>query len=223
MSAWSPAPRVEDPLHACGVVLSTPASPSPARRRRLYARRGATRSAKRRMDLSTRSLGIRPPGFIHVERVEKPISSRSASSRSATASGVPKTAYSPSTFVVGDLGQTVGAHLARLGRLRGRAVVNIEALVVAGQAASPDAELQAPFGKYGRRSRHPRPAGAGDSAAGTWTAIPILTRCVHAARAEATMRGAAGTDRSFWKWISASHTASKPKSSAAFICASGTP
>jgi hypothetical protein len=77
--------------------------------------------------------------------------------------------------------------------------------------------------KYGRRSRHPRPAGAGDSAAGTWTAIPILTRCVHAARAEATMRGAAGTDRSFWKWISASHTASKPKSSAAFICASGTP
>jgi hypothetical protein len=59
---------------------------------------------------------------------------------------VPKTAYSPSTFVVGDLGQTVGAHLARLGRLRGRAVVNIEALVVAGQAASPDAELQALFG-----------------------------------------------------------------------------
>ena len=34
------------------------------------------------------------------------------------------------------------------------------------------------------------------------------------------MSGAASTDRSFWKWISASHTASKPKSSAAFICAS---
>src|SRR5206468_5444524 len=54
----------------------------------------------------------------------------------------------------------------------------------------------------------------------TWTAIPILTRRVQAASAEAMTSGAARTDRSFWKWISANHTASKPKSSAALICAS---
>src|SRR5437773_1395589 len=54
----------------------------------------------------------------------------------------------------------------------------------------------------------------------TWTAIPILTRRVQAASAEAMTSGAARTDRSFWKWISANHTALKPKSSAAFICAS---
>ena len=50
--------------------------------------------------------------------------------------------------------------------------------------------------------------------------MPILTRRVQAASADAMINGAASTDRSFWKWISPSHTASKPKSSAAFICAS---
>src|SRR5712692_5304367 len=49
--------------------------------------------------------------------------------------------------------------------------------------------------------------------------MPILTRRVQVARAAATTSGDASTERSFWKWISASHTASKPRSSAAFICA----
>src|SRR2546427_4933263 len=98
-------------------------------------------------------------------------------------------------------------------------VERLEEAVVAGQAASPDAELQAPFGNMvdGRDILgQPKRVLSGR----TWTAIPILTRCVHAARVEATMSGAASTDRSFWKWISASHTVSKPKSSATFICAS---
>ena len=47
--------------------------------------------------------------------------------------------------------------------------------------------------------------------------MPILTRRVPAASAAAITRGEASTDRSFWKWISASQTASKPRSSAAFI------
>jgi hypothetical protein len=46
--------------------------------------------------------------------------------------------------------------------------------------------------------------------------MPILTRRVHAASAAAITSGDASTDRSFWKWISASQ-ASKPMSSAAFI------
>src|SRR5262245_54387958 len=50
--------------------------------------------------------------------------------------------------------------------------------------------------------------------------MPIFTRRVRVARAEAITRGEDSTERSFWKWISASHTASKPKSSAACICAS---
>jgi len=41
------------------------------------------------MEVSTRSLGICPPGFIHMESVENPIGSRSAESRSATSSGDP--------------------------------------------------------------------------------------------------------------------------------------
>ncbi len=53
----------------------------------------------------------------------------------------------------------------------------------------------------------------------TCTAIPIFTRRVQVARAAATTSGEASTERSFWKWISASHTASKPRSSAARIWA----
>src|SRR6266542_6948269 len=53
----------------------------------------------------------------------------------------------------------------------------------------------------------------------TWTAMPILIRRVQAASAAATTSGDDSTERSFWKWISASQTASRPSASAAFICA----
>src|SRR5262245_7895545 len=49
--------------------------------------------------------------------------------------------------------------------------------------------------------------------------MPILIRRVQVARAAAITSGDDSTERSFWKWISASHTASRPRSSAAFICA----
>ena len=41
-----------------------------ARWRRLYPSFGTTRSAKSRIDASTRSCGIWPPAFIHTESVE---------------------------------------------------------------------------------------------------------------------------------------------------------
>src|SRR5207247_2985255 len=50
-----------------------------------HVSRGATRSAKRRIDVSTRAWGIWPPGFIHADRLEKPSAWRSSSSRSTTA------------------------------------------------------------------------------------------------------------------------------------------
>src|SRR3989442_398198 len=50
------------------------------------------------------------------------------------------------------------------------------------------------------------------------TAMPIFTRCVRAAMAAATASGEASSERCFWKWISASQTASKPIDSAAAIC-----
>src|SRR6185295_20365398 len=53
--------------------------------------RGATRSAKRRMDVTVCSWGMRPPTFIQTDSVEKPRASRSSSRRSVTASGVPYT------------------------------------------------------------------------------------------------------------------------------------
>ena len=49
--------------------------------------------------------------------------------------------------------------------------------------------------------------------------MPILIRRVQPARAPATTSGEARTERSFWKWSSPSHTASKPSSSAARIWA----
>ena len=71
----------------------------PARARRVRARhglgstiqasRGATRSAKRRIEASTRAWGIWPPTFIQARRLVNPSASRSAPSRSSTASGVP--------------------------------------------------------------------------------------------------------------------------------------
>jgi hypothetical protein len=48
--------------------------------------------------------------------------------------------------------------------------------------------------------------------------MPIFTFRVATASADAITRGAESTDRSFWKWISASQTASKPRFSAVFIC-----
>src|SRR3984893_3337906 len=50
--------------------------------------------------------------------------------------------------------------------------------------------------------------------------MPILTRRVRAAMAVAMTSGEDRTERPFWKWISASHTASKPSSSAAVTWAS---
>src|SRR5262245_39837976 len=50
--------------------------------------------------------------------------------------------------------------------------------------------------------------------------MPIRRRRVRAATAVATTRGEDSTERPFWKWISASHTESKPSSSAAVTCAS---
>jgi len=72
-----------------------------------HARRGATRSAKRRIDVSTRSFGIVPPGFIHNDSVVKPSCSRSASSWS---DGFRRTEHRVvgEHLVVGDLGQIGG-------------------------------------------------------------------------------------------------------------------
>ena len=41
--------------------------------------------------------------------------------------------------------------------------------------------------------------------------MPIFTRRVRAAMAVAMTSGEESTERSFWKWISASQTASKPQ------------
>jgi len=96
------------------------------------------------------------------------------------------------------------------------AVRNVGALIVAGQAAAAHPELEPSLAEMVDR-RDVLGQAQGWLSGRTWTAMPILTRRVHAASAAAITRGDASTDRSFWKWISASQTASKPRSSAAFI------
>jgi len=96
------------------------------------------------------------------------------------------------------------------------AVRDVEALIVPGKSAPPHAEFEPSFGEMvDRRDVLGQPQGW--LRGRTWTAMPILTRRVQVASAAAITRGDASTDRSFWKWISASQTASKPMSSAAFI------